>query len=57
VTEALAKTAFHTDVFDDTVPASLIVDLVPIPWRIDDVQLQPDPVLDDDVRLRVYFGR
>lgn len=38
------------DVFDDWVPASVVVDQVAVAWRIDNVQSEPDVVLLHDVR-------
>jgi len=37
------------DVFDDRVPAVLVVDLVAIHGRVDDIHSQLDAVFDDDV--------
>lgn len=36
-----------TYVFHNRIPASFIVDLVAVPWRIDDVELEPDAIFDD----------
>lgn len=37
-----------THVFDNRIPAIIVVDLVPIPRRINDVQLQPYSILSND---------
>jgi hypothetical protein len=44
-------------VLDDWLPAPVIVDLVAIAGRVDNVQLETHAVLDDDVRLLVDLGR
>lgn len=44
-----------TYVFDDWLPAALIVDLVTVPGCVDDVQLQPDTVLSDDWSISTHF--
>ena len=48
---------YQTYVLDDGLPAALVVDLVPVAGRVDDVELEPDAVLGDDVRLLVDLGR
>jgi len=45
------------DVFDDGVPAVIVVDLVAVSGRVNDVQPQPDAVFHDNMRDGVNFRR
>jgi len=45
------------NVLDDWVPATLVVDLVAIPGRVDDVQSQPDTVFNDNMRNTLNLRR
>lgn len=45
------------DVLDDRVPAVLVVHLVAVPGRVDDVQPQSHAVLRDDMRDRLNLRR
>lgn len=49
-------TVLTTDIFHDTIPASLIVDLIPVSRCVDDVQLELHAILQDCMRLRVDLG-
>lgn len=57
--ELLAKVrrVLVLDVFDDRVPAAVIVDQVAVSGSVDDVKPQADTVLLDDVRHGVNLGR
>ena len=43
--------------FDNRLPTPLVVDLIPIARRVNNVQLELDAVLGDDVRLLIDLGR
>jgi hypothetical protein len=43
--------------FDNRLPTALIVDLIPVTRRVDDVQLELDAILNNDMRLLVDLCR
>jgi len=45
------------DVLDDRIPTALVVNLVTISRRVDDVQPKFDPILRDDMRNSLDFSR
>jgi len=44
------------DIFDNWIPASIVVDLITIPRGINNVQPQTDSIFLNDVRDRLNFG-
>ena len=47
------------DVLDDRIPASIVVDLITVAWRVDDIESETDSILLDDCNLLsvIHLGR